>query len=96
MSNIYLDRIQDGEFNQLVDNIQQFKKSKSEDGDKIFIRKHAFRSINIEEAILAFAIPYGEGETINDLLKKQVDILITLIPLGLSTKIKLLFLQINR
>lgn len=72
MSNIYLDRIQDGKVQSIeIDNIQQFKNLRAEDGDKIFIRKHAFRSINIEGAILKPGkYLMAEGETINDLLKK--------------------------
>ena len=72
MSNIYLDRIQDGKVQSIeIDNIQQFKTLRAEDGDKIFIRKHAFRSINIEGAILKPGkYLMAEGETIKDLLKK--------------------------
>ena len=71
-SNIYLDRILDGKVKPLpISNIKQFNKIAAKDGDKIFIRKHSFRSVNIEGAILKPGrYLMAEGESIDDLLKK--------------------------
>jgi protein involved in polysaccharide export with SLBB domain len=72
-SNIYLDRILDGKVKPLpISNIKQFNKIAAKDGDKIFIRKHSFRSVNIEGAILKPGrYLMAEGESIDDLLRKS-------------------------
>ncbi|MEL0238561.1 MAG: SLBB domain-containing protein, partial [Gammaproteobacteria bacterium] len=72
-SNIFLDRILDGKVKSLpIRNIKQFDNILSKDGDKIFIRKHSFRSVSIEGAVLKpGTYLMAEGESINDLLKKS-------------------------
>ena len=71
--NIYLDRILDGRINSLpIQSIKQFSDIAVMDGDKIFIRKHAFRSVSIEGAVLkpgSYLI--SEGESVNDLIQKS-------------------------
>ena len=71
--NIYLDRILDGKINSLpIQSIKQFSDIAVMDGDKIFIRKHAFRSVSIEGAVLkpgSYLI--SEGESVNDLIQKS-------------------------
>lgn len=71
-SNIYLDRILDGKVQPIsINNIKQFNTILAEDGDKIFIRKHSFRSVNIEGAVLKPGkYLMAEGESIADLLEK--------------------------
>jgi protein involved in polysaccharide export with SLBB domain len=72
MSNIYLDRIIDGKVNpRPIKNIEQFNNILANDGDKVFIRKHSFRSVNIEGAVLKPGrYLMAEGESIEDLLEK--------------------------
>ena len=73
LDNVYLDRILDGKIKSLpIRNISQFDDIQVADGDKIFIRKHAFRSVKIEGAVLkpgTYLI--AEGESVNDLIKKS-------------------------
>ena len=73
LDNVYLDRILDGKIKSLpIRNINQFDDIQVADGDKIFIRKHAFRSVKIEGAVLkpgTYLI--AEGESVNDLIKKS-------------------------
>ncbi len=73
LSNIYLDRILDGKVKALpISNIKQFDTLKGNDGDKIFIRKHSFRSVNIEGAVLKPGrYLMAEGESISDLIEKS-------------------------
>ena len=72
-SNIYLDRILDGKVKPLpIGNIKQFNTIEAKDGDKVFIRKHSFRSINIEGAVLKPGrYLMAEGESIEDLIEKS-------------------------
>jgi protein involved in polysaccharide export with SLBB domain len=72
MSNIYLDRIIDGKVNpRPIKNIEQFNNILANDGDKVFIRKHSLRSVNIEGAVLKPGrYLMAEGESIEDLLEK--------------------------
>ena len=72
-SNIFLDRIIDGEVKALpISDVKDFEKIQSKDGDKIFIRKHSFRLVSIEGAILRPGrYLMAEGESIDDLLKKS-------------------------
>ena len=73
LDNIYLDRILDGKIKSLpIQSINQFTDISVMDGDKIFIRKHAFRTVNIEGAVLkpgTYLI--AEGESVNDLIDKS-------------------------
>ena len=73
LSNVYLDRILNGKVESLpIRNIKQFENLNANDGDKIFIRKHSFRSVDIQGAIL---MPgrylLAEGESISDLIEKS-------------------------
>ena len=72
MSNIYLDRIFDGNVESIqINNIKQFNTINAQDGDKIFIRQHAFRTVEIEGAILKPGkYLMAEGESIADLIEK--------------------------
>ena len=72
-SNIYLDRIIDGKISALpISNVEEFDKIQSNDGDKVFIRKHSFRSVVIEGAVLRpGTYLMTEGESVEDLLKKS-------------------------
>lgn len=72
LKNIFLDRILDGRVKSLsIQNIKQFKNILANDGDKVFIRKHSFRSVVINGAVLKPGkYLMAEGETINDLIKK--------------------------
>lgn len=72
LSNIYLDRILDGKVNSLpISNIKQFESIASKDGDKVFIRKHSFRSVNIDGAVMKPGrYLMAEGESISDLVNK--------------------------
>lgn len=73
LDNIFLDRILDGKVQSLpIRNIKQFDNLEANDGDKIFIRKHSFRAVNIEGAVLKPGrYLMSEGESINDLIKKS-------------------------
>lgn len=73
LSNIYLDRILDGKVKPLpIGNIKQFNTIEAKDGDKVFIRKHSFRAVNIEGAVLKPGrYLMAEGESIIDLIEKS-------------------------
>ena len=73
LSNIYLDRILDGKVVPIpIRNIKQFNTIPVQDGDKIFIRKHSFRAVNIEGAVLKPGrYLMAEGETIDELIEKS-------------------------
>ena len=72
LENVYLNRILDGRLESLpIRNISQFQDINSKDGDSIFIRKHAFRSVFIDGAVLKPGnYLMAEGESINDLIDK--------------------------
>lgn len=72
-SNVFLDRILDGKVKSLpISNIKQFNEIIVNDGDKIFIRKHSFRNVDIEGAILKPGrYLMAEGESISDLIAKS-------------------------
>ncbi len=72
-SNIYLDRILDGKVIPLpISNIKQFNTIEAQDGDKVFIRKHSFRSVNISGAVLKpGTYLMAEGESLVDLIEKS-------------------------
>jgi protein involved in polysaccharide export with SLBB domain len=73
LSNIFLDRILDGKVKALpISNIKQFNNIVANDGDKVFIRKHSFRTVDIEGAVLKPGrYLMAEGESIADLIKKS-------------------------
>jgi len=72
-SNIYLDRILDGKVKPLpISNIKLFNDIDARDGDKVFIRKHSFRSVNITGAVMKpGTYLMAEGESIEDLINKS-------------------------
>jgi protein involved in polysaccharide export with SLBB domain len=73
LSNIYLDRILDGKIKSLpIQNVNQFKTIIANDGDSVYIRKHTFRAINIEGAVLKPGrYLMAEGESLDDLIEKS-------------------------
>jgi protein involved in polysaccharide export with SLBB domain len=72
LRNIFLDRILDGKIKSLsIQNIKQFKNIIANDGDKVFIRKHSFRSVEVNGAVLKPGkYLMAEGESLNELIKK--------------------------
>lgn len=84
LENVFLDRVLDGKVESLpISNIKQFKTIPSKDGDKIFIRKHSFRSVNIFGAVLKPGrYLMAEGESINDLIEKSGGYTENAYPLG--------------
>ena len=84
LENIFLDRVLDGKVESLpIRNIKQFNTIPSNDGDKVFIRKHSFRSVNIFGAVLKPGrYLMAEGESINDLIDKSGGYTKNAYPLG--------------
>ena len=72
MSNIFLERILDGKVKPThILDIKEFDSIDAEDGDKIFIRMHSFRSVQILGSVLKPGrYIMSEGESIEDLLNK--------------------------
>ena len=73
LMNIFLDRILDGKIQSLpIRNINQFKTIMSNDSDSVYIRKHTFRSVNIEGAVLKPGrYLMSEEESLDDLIEKS-------------------------
>ena len=73
LNNIFLERILDGKIKSLpIRNIKQFNNIIANDGDALYIRKHAFKSVNIRGAVLKPGLYLmSEGESLNDLIKKS-------------------------
>ena len=73
LSNIFLDRILDGKVKPLpIQSIKQFNQIVGNDGDKIYFRRHSFRSVDIEGAVLKPGrYLMSEGETLQDLILKS-------------------------
>ena len=73
LTNIFLDRILDGKIKSLpINNANQFKTIMANDGDSVYIRKHTFRAVNIEGAVLKPGrYLMAEGESLNDLIEKS-------------------------
>ncbi len=73
LKNIYLDRILNGKIESLpITNISQFRNIIANDGDSIYIRKHKFRNVKINGAVLKPGrYLMADGESINDLIKKS-------------------------
>ena len=84
LENVFLDRVLDGKVESLpIRNIKQFNTIPSNDGDKVFIRKHSFRSVNIFGAVLKPGrYLMAEGESINDLIDKSGGYTENAYPLG--------------
>ena len=73
LKNIYLDRILNGKIESLpITNISQFRNIIANDGDSIYIRKHKFRNVKINGAVLKPGrYLMADGESLNDLIKKS-------------------------
>ena len=71
--NIFLDRILDGKIKSLpIRNVNQFKTIKANDGDSVYIRKHTFRTVNIEGAVLKPGrYLMSDEESLDDLINKS-------------------------
>jgi protein involved in polysaccharide export with SLBB domain len=84
LQNISLDRILDGKIKSLpIRNISQFKTIPSKDGDSIYIRKHKFRNVQIDGAVLKPGrYLMADGESLNDLIKKAGGLTINAYPFG--------------
>ena len=84
LQNIYLDRILDGKIKSLpIRNIVQFNKIIANDGDSIYVRKHKFRNVTIDGAVLKpgrYLI--ADGESLNDLVKKAGGLTLNAYPFG--------------
>ena len=84
LQNIYLDRILDGKIKSLpIRNIVQFNKIIANDGDSIYVRKHKFRNVIIDGAVLKpgrYLI--ADGESLNDLVKKAGGLTLNAYPFG--------------
>lgn len=70
LDNIYLDRILDGRVKSLpITNIKQFKDIVANDGDTIYIRKHNFKTVNIQGAVLKPGIYLmADNQSIDELI----------------------------
>ena len=72
-SNIFLYRLLDGQIRDIpITNISQFENIESKDLDRIFIRKHNFRNVEISGAIVRPGnYKMTEGENIFDLIERS-------------------------
>ena len=97
LNNIFLDRILDGRIKSLpIRNIKQFKDIVANDGDSIYIRKHAFKSVNIRGAVSKPGMYLmAEGESLNDLIEKSGGFTLNAYPFGAVYETQEAFL-INR
>jgi protein involved in polysaccharide export with SLBB domain len=84
LQNIYLDRILDGKINSLpIRNLGQFKQIISKDGDSIYIRKHRFRNVKVNGAVLKPGrYLLADGESLNDLINKAGGLTLNAYPFG--------------
>ncbi len=73
LMNIFLDRILDGKIQSLpIRNANQFKTIMSKDGDSVYIRRHTFRAVNIEGAVLKPGrYLMSDDESLDDLIEKS-------------------------
>ena len=71
LSNIYLYRILDGEIKSIpIANISQFNNIELNDEDRIFVRKHSFRNVKIQGAVVRPGnYKMIEGDTFFDLIE---------------------------
>ena len=72
MSNIFLERILDGRVQPIkISNINEFNDISAKDGDKIFIRRHPYRTVEILGSVLKPGkYLMSEGESVEDLINK--------------------------
>jgi protein involved in polysaccharide export with SLBB domain len=84
LENIFLDRVLDGEVKSLpITNVSQFSSIRSQDGDRIYIRKHSFRNVTVNGAVLKPGnYLMSEGDTVYDLLDKAGGYSSNAFPLG--------------
>lgn len=73
LSNIFLYRLLDGNIRDIpITNISQFENIESKDLDRIFIRKHSFRNVEISGAVIRPGnYKMTEGENIFDLIERS-------------------------
>lgn len=71
-STIYLNRLLDGKYEDIpITNISQFKNIKPYDQDRIFIRRHSFRNVQITGSVVRpGSYKMVEGETIHNLIDR--------------------------
>ena len=69
-------------------NIKQFNNILVNDGDKIFIRKHSFRSEYSRSSLKAWNVPDGRGRNISELIEKAGGYTENAYPFRLYMKIK--------
>ena len=74
LENISLERLVDGSLKTIpVPNESYFEAINVQDGDSIYIREYPYRQAKISGAVLKpGSYTMAAGETINDLVKKQV------------------------
>jgi protein involved in polysaccharide export with SLBB domain len=84
LNNIKLERILDGRIKAIeIINTSQFEDIVSNDGDRIFIREHPFRSVLIEGAVLnPGSYLMNEGDSIEDAINKAGGYLSNAYPFG--------------
>lgn len=84
LQNIFLDRVLDGKIKSLpIRNLSQFKKIIANDGDSIYVRKHKFRNVKIDGAILKpGSYLMADGESLNDLIMKAGGLTVNAYPFG--------------
>lgn len=73
LSNIFLYRLLDSEVKSLpISNISQLSEIESKDKDRVFVRQHSFREVQIEGAVLnPGTYTMIEGENLFDLIEKS-------------------------
>ena len=83
-SNIVLERILDRRIKSIpIVNISQFEKIESKDGDRIFIREHSFRLVEINGAVNnPGSYLMSEGDSIEDVIKKSGGFTMNAYPFG--------------
>lgn len=84
LNNIYLERILDGTIESLpIRSIKQFERIKAADGDAVYIRKHNFKTVSINGAVLKPGkYLMSDGETLDDLIKKSGGLIENAYPFG--------------
>lgn len=84
LSSIFLYRLLDGEVKSIpIVNINQFNNILAKDNDKVFIRKHNFRDVIIDGAVLMpGTYKMTENENINDLIQRAGGFTNTAYPKG--------------